>query len=247
MSNIVDIKFNDYEIKSLIKKAGKRGIEVATVALWRVTRNSIRKRSAAKKTDYDLKVFFPEAGKAIKDSRSLPVDAYLSDSRRSQEEIVIRDSKRDTRTPQTKYTWKEYKTSVAGDVPMSHPSKNGIEKNNYWLRKSIMFDKKTGQVFLNPMYGGWRAGMDKPLPQTIEFGGRTTSYVRTFLGYAVTKKYYKNGKIKVSYSKIYDKKQKVYSAKERPFMKRASIQARPFVLKCLRNEIAKNLQRNSKK
>jgi hypothetical protein len=243
MSNIVDIKFNDREVKNLIKKAGKKGIEVATVGLWRVTRNSIRKSSAGKKTDYDLRVFFPQEGRAVKDSPSVPVEAYLADSRRAREQIVIRDSKRDTKTPQTKYTWKEYKTSTAGHVPVSHPSKNGIAKNDYWLRKSIRFDKKTGQVFLNPMWGGWKAGMDKPLPQTIEFGGGTTSYVRTFLGYAVTRKYFKNGKVHVSYSKIYDKKQRKYSAKERPFMKRASIQARPFIVKCLQNEIAKKLKK----
>jgi hypothetical protein len=244
MSNkVVDIKLYDREVKNLIKKAGKKGIEIATVALWRITRNSIRKRASAKKTDYELKVFFPQAGKAIKDSPSLPAEAYFNDSRRSREQIVTRDSKRDTTTPQTKYTWKEYKTSAAGHVPVSHPSKNGITKNDYWLRKSIKFDKKTGQVFLNPMYGGWRAGMDKPLPQTIEFGGGTTSYIRTFLGYAVTRKYYKNGKIKVSYSKIYETKQKKYFAKERPFMKIASIQARPFILKCLHNEIAKKLRK----
>lgn len=106
------------------------------------------------------------------------------------------------------------------------------------MRESIWFDKEAGVVYLNPDRRGNRI-----LPKLIEQGGATISYRKTLVGYAVFSKSYKNGKRKVSYSRIYSKKVKPYNVEPRPFMKPGAKKARPYIIKCLRDEIAKKLKR----
>jgi hypothetical protein len=62
----------------------------------------------------------------------------------------------------------------------------------------------------------------------------------------VTKKYFKNGKINVAYSKVYDKKYKTYTAQKRPFMKQSLTKAYPSIMKNLQEAIQKDLAKKKK-
>jgi hypothetical protein len=235
-NQIVTINIPDRKIQKLIEKSGQKGIKRATIALWKTIKTSIRKQSGKQKK-YELNVYYPEGGKAITNSKHVPVKEYNAKPNRVMENIVMRDTKRNVTQLKETEIRKFNKTSKPGQLPFSHKTiKKGWK--DYWLRDSIQFDAEKGLVYLNPD----RRGKNKKLPQLIEMGGNTRSNRTQLVGYARHVIEFKNGKKNVAYTRVYQKSGKNYHATARPFMLPNLKKAMPYIAKCVQEEIKKQMR-----
>ena len=151
------------------------------------------------------------------------------------EHIVQRDTKKDVRNPQSQGKYRFKKPSLAGRAPKSHKTQRPGWRD-YWLKEAIRHDKK-GRVFVNPVNRQQAHGISKSLPLVIEEGGQTVSHIKILEGYYAYKKYFKNGKVSVSYRPVYTHKTKKYNANARPFLKPALENAAKKLIEILKNSI----------
>ena len=231
--------FDAKKIERLAKKASEKGVERATAYLWKVARNSVKKTKGREKK-YDLKMFLTARDKSGNTVIEKTMDAkkYFSRPNRAKEQIVQRDTMKDVKDPKTQGSYLSKVSSQPGQPPNSHKTKQPGHID-HWLKKSIRFNPKKGKVFVNPLDRPQVFGLEKPLPQLIEDGGRTMSHIKKLEGYYVHKKRFKNGKTTVSYTPAYSRKVKFYRAKPRPFLKPALKAATKKLLEILENSIGK--------
>lgn len=227
--------FDVKKIERLARKASEKAIAKATAYLWKTARNSIKK-SAGREKKYDLNVFLGHKGgdsyETVEDAKT-----YLASPDRANETIVQRD-RQDVRSPQGQGSYRVRKPSAPGRPPKTHKAaqQNG---QSHWLKRNIRFDPKAGTVFLNPSPIDKAEGRAKTLPPLLEEGGQAVSTTRTLTGYYVHKKYFKNGKITVSYRPVYERKEKRYQMKARPFLKPALESAAQQLIKILEGSFGK--------
>jgi len=231
--------FDAKKIERLAKKASEKGVERATVYLHTVARNSVKK-TADREKKYDLKIFLTARDKSgkIVGEKTMDAKKYFSRPNRAKEQIVQRDTMHHVKDPKTQGRYLDKKPSTAGQPPKSHKTLQPGHID-HWLKKSIRFNPKKGTVFVNPLDRQQVYGLEKPLPQLIEDGGRTMSHIKKLEGYFVHKKRFKNGKTTVSYTPAYSRKVKFYQAKPRPFLKPALQAAAKKLLEILENSIGK--------
>jgi len=242
MANNVSL-FDVKKVRDAAEKASGRAVADATAYLWTVAKNSVKKnKGREKKTDLDIFAFNSANGEFEKVA---PAKKYLKHKDRQNEQIVQRDTKRDVRDLKTQGRYLEKKASAAGQPPKSHRTLTPGWRD-YWLREGIRFDPKAGVVYVNPTRTKAKPGQSphsamrsKAMPQLIEMGGRATSHIKALKGYFVKKKYYKNGKIKVSYTPIYRRKIKQYQMQPRPFLVPALHKAAEKLIKILKGSIGK--------
>ena len=230
--------FDAKNIERLAKKASEKGVKSATQYLRTVAKNSV-KRNGGREKKYDLKMFLTARDKSgnIVGERTMDAKEYFSRPNRAKEKVVRRDTRKDVIAPKEQGSYLQKTSSRAGQLPKSHKTKQPGHID-YWLKKSIQHDKK-GKVFVNPLGRQQMFGLEKPLPQLIEDGGRTMSHIKKLEGYFVHKKRFKNGKVTVSYTPVYSRKVKSYQAKPRPFLKPALEKAAKKLLEILKNNIGK--------
>ena len=220
--------FDVEKIERLAKKASEKAIGNATAFMWKVAVNSINKRSGKVKK-YDLKIFLGqrEGGsyETVENAKK-----FLSRAKRAKEHIVRRD-KKDIMNPQSQGKYRVKTPSAPGQPPKSYKT------SNHWLKNAIRFDPKKGQVFVNPEEREDRWGHSKTLPVLLEEGGSATSHVKILEGYYAHKKYFKNGKVNVSYRPVYTHKTKKYQAQPRPFLVPALLKSAKMLLEILKNSI----------
>jgi hypothetical protein len=202
--------------------ATKKGIADATAYLWKVTKNSIKKRDGRQKK-YDLKMM--GANGKFEET----VQEHLSKEHNKDNITVIRDDKRDVRKPLLQNTYRQQKSAPAGSPPYSHKTKQKGWQD-YWLRKGVQADFRQGLVYLNPSRIDKGYGRSKSIPQLIEEGGTGRVISTKLVGYYIFKRKYKNQKTKVSYSQIFSKRSWKYHFQSRPFMKLALKKSKEKIL-----------------
>ena len=222
------------KIERLAKKASEKAIEKATAYLHKTARNSIKKAPKGKERKYDLKIFLGQredgSYETVENAKK-----FLAKSKRSKEKIVLRNSRQDVRNPESKGKYIVKQSSAPGQAPLTHRVTKQ-RRPDQWLKKSIRMNPKKGVVFLNPIS---RDREHMHLPGVLEDGGRTTSHIKILEGYYAHKKYFKNGKVSVSYRPVYTHKKKIYRAKARPFLKPALHRASKKLIEILKNSIGK--------
>jgi hypothetical protein len=228
--------FDVKKIEQATKQASKKAIADATAYLHTIAQRSVRKKSG-KVEKHDLKIFL---GQNADGTYHTEVDAkdYLSkrEQKKRNERVVVRDSKRDVRNPQTQGKTRKKEASAAGAPPKSWKSdQKGMR--DHWLREGILFDKEAGVVYVNPAWFDKGYGRSKTLPPLIEDGGQAVSHTKKLIGYYAHKTHYKNGKTTVSYIPIYERKTKRYRMQSRPFLKPALEKAAKQLLKILEGSI----------
>jgi hypothetical protein len=200
--------FNEKLIIRSAKTASKAAIAKATAYLWKTAKNSIRSK-AGRNVKNELKVLsvqeYKKKGASFEweTKPGMSVADYLK--RHQNIQVVIRDSKRDERNPQTHTKYVRKTPSLPGAAPHSHKA---VQPGwtNHWLKKSVRFDK-TGTVFVNPSHiDRDRLGRSTSMPRLIEHGGTARAIVKRLIGYTVFSRKYKNGKQKVSFHKAYSRK-----------------------------------------
>ena len=220
--------FDVNKLERLAKKASEKAIGQATAYLWKVTVNSIKRRSGKEKK-YDLKIFLGQREDGTYETVE-NAKKYLARAKRANEKIVQRN-KRDVRTPNARGKYREKTPSAPGQPPRSHKT------SNHWLKNQIRMIPTKGVVFVNPAERDDRQGRSKTIPLLLEEGGLATSHVKILEGYYAHKKYFKNGKVSVRYRPVYSHKTKKYRAQARPFLVPALIQAASKLLEILKNSI----------
>jgi len=240
--------FDHKKIERLAKKASAKGIERATVYLWTVAKNSIKKTGRQKK--YKLKVFLTGAyskkigryfnyPKTFAD-QGMTVQQYLN-SPDGQSEQIVQDSHHGrscVRNPKTHNTYIEKKTGAAGKPPHTHKaSQPGWI--DFWLKKGIQPDKRNGVVYVNPSPPGKKGNNDQYLPIKLEQGGVVHSESRRFVGYTIYKHFFKNGKVTTVWRKAFTKHVRNLRMKPHPFLRPALAAAAEKLLKILEGSIGK--------
>jgi hypothetical protein len=229
--------FDHKKIERLAKQASEKGIANATAYLWKVAKNSVKKGSGREKKYSTDMLAWDNSKREWKKVDT--VKSYLSSPNRENEQVVQRDTMRDVRDPKTEGSYLQKSPSSAGQPPHSHKTLTPGWRD-FWLKKGIRFDPKAGTVFLNPAHieKGY-SQTSKKMPLLIEEGGDAIAHIKRLMGYAINKRYFKNGKTTVSYSPIYSRKIKRYRMQERPFLKPALHKAAEKLLKILEGSIGK--------